>query len=69
MFSLAHFNLENSSSVAGKHVLMMQPYSINTEIPVGNIFAEMTALSEYWQILSHGRGQWNNQTERKRGKL
>lgn len=47
MFSLAHFNLENSSSVAGKHVLMMQPYSINTEIPVGNIFAEMTALSEY----------------------
>lgn len=45
--SLAHFNLENSSSVAGKFALMLQLYSINTEMSVGNTFAEVTALSRY----------------------
>lgn len=67
--SLAHFNLENSSSVAGKFALMLQLYSINTEMSVGNTFAEVTALSRYWQVLSHGYGQWNKETAGKRGKL
>ena len=36
---------------------------------VGNMFAEVTALSGYWQILPRGYGQWKKQTEGKGGKL
>lgn len=43
--------------------------SINTEMSVGNMFAEVTTLSGHWQILHCGCGQWNKPTAGRRNKL